>query len=232
MNYFLDTCVGLGYVFCTNPWNDKSEHLFNKEATFYISYCVGKELNKKYNDILKQQKNFLYTLRDKLENESPSKTLTLTNLKTISVTIGLQRDFDDNLKEEAVQVLWKRCKTKHVYDSQLKEEVCSIKELLKYIKKFIRGFEIKVTSRLLDFKREVIETEKRNNSYNDLNEKLLNDVEIHYPDNCIILDAHDLSLKDGINLNFISADKKMIENVRDIAALLSIDNFYYLKDFC
>ena len=53
MNYFLDTCVGLGYVFCTNPWNDKSEHLFNKEATFYISYCVGKELNKKYNDILK-----------------------------------------------------------------------------------------------------------------------------------------------------------------------------------
>lgn len=28
MNYFLDTCVGLGYVFCTNPWNDKSKHLF------------------------------------------------------------------------------------------------------------------------------------------------------------------------------------------------------------
>ena len=28
MNYFLDTCVGLGYVFCTNPWKDKSKHLF------------------------------------------------------------------------------------------------------------------------------------------------------------------------------------------------------------
>lgn len=24
MHYFLDTCVELGYVFCTDPWNDKS----------------------------------------------------------------------------------------------------------------------------------------------------------------------------------------------------------------
>ncbi len=30
MNYFLDTNIGLDYVFCTDPWNDKAEHLFNK----------------------------------------------------------------------------------------------------------------------------------------------------------------------------------------------------------
>ena len=87
MNYFLDTNVALGYVFCTDPWNDKSEHLFNKEGTFYISYCVGKEFDKKYNNILKKQMNFLYSLRDELENEDSSKKLSLNKLKVKSLII-------------------------------------------------------------------------------------------------------------------------------------------------
>ena len=77
----------------------------------------------------------------------------------------------------------------------------------------------------------VIECEKRNNKYSDLNDTLLN-IDIHYPDNCIILDAHDLSLNDRIALNFISADKIMIEKAKKIINLLSIDNFFYLKNFC
>lgn len=62
MNYFFDTNVGLGYVFCTDPWNDKSEHLFDEEGTLYISYCVGNEFDKKYNSILKKQRNFFIHL--------------------------------------------------------------------------------------------------------------------------------------------------------------------------
>ena len=54
MNCFLDTNVKIGYVFCTDPWNDKSEHLFNMNHTFYISPSVRKEFNKKYNQILKK----------------------------------------------------------------------------------------------------------------------------------------------------------------------------------
>ena len=80
MNYFLDTCVGLGYVFCTNPWNDKSEHLFNIKATFYISYCVGKELTKTFkmnhsSNYKKNTDNFYYSknkplLKKPLKNKS------------------------------------------------------------------------------------------------------------------------------------------------------------------
>ena len=81
MNYFLDTNVGLGYVFCTDPWNKQSEHLFNKESTFYISYCVKKEFNKKYNNILKKQMNFLYSLRNELEIENSSKKIIFKEFK-------------------------------------------------------------------------------------------------------------------------------------------------------
>lgn len=49
--------------------------------------------------------------------------------------------------------------------------------------------------------------------YADLNERLLFGCDVHYPDNCIVLDAHDLSLTDCIDLEFISADRNMIESV-------------------
>ena len=61
--------------------------------------------------------------------------------------------------------------------------------------------------RLLSTKREL-------KKYSDLNDKL-SKIGINYPDNYIILDAHDLSLNDGICLNFISVDKKMIERLFD-----------------
>lgn len=231
MNCFLDTNVKIGYVFCTDPWNDKSEHLFNMSHAFYISPNVRKEFNKKYNLILKNQKNFLYSLRNELNNNDPLKTLSLNDLKIKSITVGLKRDFDVNLKKEIVEVLWKGCASKHEYDSNLKVDVCTIKDLLTYIRKFLRGFEKQLINRLNTFIREVIECEKRDNEYNDLNEKLLN-AGIHYPDSEIILDAHELSLKDNIILKFISADKEMIENANSVIDVLNINKFYYLKEIC
>lgn len=231
MNCFLDTNVKIGYVFCTDPWNDKSEHLFNMNHRFYISPSVKKEFNKKYNHILKNQKTFLYSLRNELNEENPSKKLSLKDLKIKSIIIELKRDFDENLKREIVEVLWKGCASKHEYDSKLKVDVCTIKDLLTYIKKFMRGFEGKLITRVTTFQREVIECEKRDKEYSDLNEKLLN-AGIHYPDSEIILDAHDLSLKDNLILNFISADNEMIKNVNTVIGVLNIDKFYYLKEIC
>ena len=231
MNYFLDTNVGLGYVFCTDPWNDKSEHLFNKEGTFFFFFFVRNEFDRKYNNILKKQMNFLYSLRKVLEIENYSKRLSLKDLKLKSSFVVLKRDFEDNLKEKIVEVLWKRCENKHEFDSHLEEYVCAVKDLLIYIKKFMRGFKGKLIDRTRFFKSEVIECEKRTKKYSDLNDNL-SKIGIHYPDSYIILDAHDLSLNDGIGLNFISADKKMIERAKNILNLLSIDGFFYLKDFC
>lgn len=230
MNYFLDTCVKIGYVFCTDPWNAKSESIFKKNATFYISRTVVKEFNKKYNDILKQQKNFFYSLRDELKGEDPSKKLSAKDLKIKSLIIPLKRNFSEDIKEQIAEVLWKHSKPKHKYDAALNKDICTVKDLLTYINKFIRSFEAKIIARLLNFQRKVIKSE-RNKKYADLNKKLLDEVDIHYPDNCIIIDAHDLSLKESIKLEFISADKKMIKKVNNIVDSLNIEKFHYLKEF-
>ena len=199
MNYFLDTCVAIGYIICTDPWNDKSYKLFNKNYTFHYSYCVNKELNKKINLILKEQKNFFYALRGELK-KIKKKQITLSQLKIKSQIIPLKND------------------------------TCKIEDLLKILGVFQRGFERKILHRKNDFESQVILHPKRKNEYPKLYQKL-KEVNIHYPDTHIILDAHDLSLDKKINIEFISADKKMINAANNLINLLNIDKFHYLKEF-
>lgn len=210
--------------------DDDSVKLFENNDIFHDSYCVEKEFNKKYNCILKEQKNFLHSLKNDLINSSNIK-LSLKNLKIKSKIISLQRDFDDNKKDKIVEVLWKFCESKHEFDDALNVHVCHINYLLNYINKFITVFERKLAMRRLDFEREVLFHSKRNEKYIDLNEKLLYGAEVHYPDNCIILDAHDLSLKENRPIEFITADVNMISSVNGIIDLLQIKKFHYLKDF-
>ena len=46
MDYFLDTCVEVGYVFCTDPWNDESVEVFNDNDYLNYSHTVKMEFNK------------------------------------------------------------------------------------------------------------------------------------------------------------------------------------------
>ena len=87
-----------------------------------------------------------------------------------------------------------------MYDNGLNDYVCNVGDLILYLDKFIRGFERKLVERRTLFEFEVI-LHKRHDEYMDLNEKLLFGADIHFPDNCIILDANDLSLNECINLD-------------------------------
>lgn len=229
MNYFLDTNVKIGYVFCTDPWNDESVKLLESGNVFYNSNCVEKEFNKKYDYIIKEQKNFFYSLRDELK-ESSTQVLSLKDLKIKSQMIYLERDFEENKKDNISKVLWKVSQPKHEYDDDLKTDVCSVYNLLKYIGKFIRGFERKLMERRSYYESEVM-FHNMDEKYMDLNERLLFGCDVHYPDNCIVLDAHDLSLTDCIDLEFISTDRNMIESVTEMIDVLCIDKFHYLRDF-
>ena len=46
MDYFLDTCVEVGYVFCTDPWNDESVEVFNDNDYLNYSHTVKMEFKK------------------------------------------------------------------------------------------------------------------------------------------------------------------------------------------
>lgn len=229
MNYFLDTNVEIGYVFCTDPWHDYSVKLFNDNDLLYYSHCVDKEFYKKYDSILKEQKNFFYQLKNELKESSRQK-LSLNDLKIKAQIIFLRRDFEENKKDKISEVLWKLSQPKHEYDNKLNTHVCNVEDLLVYLEKFIRGFERKLNERINYFEFNVI-LHKRYEQYMDLNEKLLFEADVHFPDNCIILDAHDLSLNKGINLEFVTSDENMINKINTMVDLLFIDEFLYLKDF-
>ena len=105
MNYFLDTCVKIAFVFCTDPWNDETYELFDNKHVFYCSYNVEKEFDGKYNDILKEHSSFFYALKDDL-NQNFKEYITLSDLKTKSKIIDFERDFDENKKEKISEIIW------------------------------------------------------------------------------------------------------------------------------
>lgn len=230
MNYFLDTNVKLGYVFCTDPWYDNSVSVFNDHDFLHDSSTVNIEFNGRYRYFLREQKDFFYELREILRFDNSSKKINLNDLRVKSWEVDLKRDFNDDKKESYVKSFWKYCGNINGLDYELESIAFKIKDVIKYISRFLMGFERKVLNRKLQYERKVMCCSKRTGDYQELYDKLL-DVNVHDPDTFIILDAHDLSLKDNLVLDFITADNNMIHNVKDIINLLNINKFHYLKDF-
>lgn len=230
MNYFLDTCLKIAFVFCTDLWNDETYELFDNKHVFYCSYNVEKEFDGKYNDILKEHSSFFYALKDDL-NQNFKEYITLSDLKTKSKIIDFERDFDENKKEKISEIIWKYTESKHTFNHTLNEDVCKIKDIIIFINKLSRSFESRSLDRRNEFERNIIQYPEIDNSYDDLNDKLVNKIDIHKPDNLIIIDAHDLSIEENIPLDFITLDNKMILKIKNFLYLLNINNFYYLKEY-
>jgi hypothetical protein len=65
-------------------------------------------------------------------------------------------------------------------------------------------------------------------SFNNLNVRN-SYIFLHYPDNIIILDAHDLACS-GIDLEFITGDKKLLKFKKSILDLTNINQMTFLGD--
>lgn len=141
----------------------------------------------------------------------------------------MPKDFAENKKEKIVEVIWNLSNANHVFNEDLDDYVCSVENILKSVKKLFRGFERIVLNRKNVFERTVL-FHHRDVKYPELYE-ILENYDVHYPDICIVLDAHDLSLNDNINLEFITTDNKMVSAVNNVVGSLSINKFYYLKEF-
>lgn len=86
---------------------------------------------------------------------------------------------------------WKYCGNINGLDYELEGIAFKIKDIIKYISRFLMGFERKVLNRKLQYERKVMCCSKRTEDYQELYDKLL-DVNVHDPDTFIILDAHDV----------------------------------------
>ena len=103
MDYFLDTCVEVGYVFCTDPWNDESVEVFNDNDYLNYSHTVKMEFNKKYHEIYNENRNFLRSLMDILNLESDKeKLLSLDEFNQKSWQVDVEEEIDERKKERIV----------------------------------------------------------------------------------------------------------------------------------
>lgn len=230
MNYFLDTNVELGFVFCTDPWNEESVAVFNKEDMLYYSNSVDDEFYKLYNQFLNQQKFFFRELKRILALEKSTKQINCDTLKLKSWQLQLHHDFEQNKKDKCIEVFWKFCKRISKSEGSLDEIHFKIRDIIHNISRFLQVFERVIFNRKLEFENKVIYYDERTHDYKDIFDKLVS-VGVHNPDTFIILDAHDLALEDGIVLEFVTADNIMIQNVNQISNYLSIHEFHYLKNF-
>ena len=102
MDYFLDTNVELGYVFCTDPWNTPSVVVFNSNERLHYSKNVDNEFQKNFNRFLREQKQFFFRVSDELDDLGLKK-INYNTFKSIGLNVNLINDFAENKKESCLK---------------------------------------------------------------------------------------------------------------------------------
>lgn len=221
MDYFLDTNVELGYVFCTDPWNTPATIVFDSKDKLHYSKNVDKEFQKNFSIFLKQQKQFFFKVSDELEDIG-FKNVTFNQFKSIGSSVSLINDFAENKKESCLERLW-------IIANKNDDDNIKVKILVRNIRTFARNFERFLFDRKNNFEQKVVLCLDRIEGYSEIFDKL-DALGIHDEDNVIILDAHDLACRNSLNLNFVTSDDDVYELSSKISEL-NINEFLHLENF-
>lgn len=221
MDYFLDTNVELGYVFCTDPWNTPAVTVFDSKDKLHYSKRVDGEFQKNFIKFSKEQKQFFFRICDELESLGLKK-IGYNEFNSIGLDVDLIHDFAENKKEKCLEVLWK-------ISNKNDGDKIQVKILVRKIRFFARNFDKFVFKRKNNFERKVMLCPDRFEEYSEIFEEL-SDLGIHEEDNNIILDAHDLASKELLNLNFVTSDNNVYELPQRVSAL-NISEFIHLRSF-
>lgn len=221
MDYFLDTNVELGYVFCTDPWNALAVTVFDSNDKLHYSRNVDKEFQKNFIKFSKEQKQFFFKICDELESLGLEK-VSYNGFKSIGISVDLIFDFAENKKESCLELLWN-------ISNKDNEDKIKVKDLVRLIKSFGRNFEKIIYDRKRSFEQKVMISPMRTEDYSKIFEEL-DKLGIHDEDKEIILDAHDLAGRDSLSLNFVTSDNDVFELPKQVSAL-NIHKFLHLNDF-
>lgn len=221
MDYFLDTNVELGYVFCTDPWNPPATTVFDSNDRLHYSRNVDKEFQYNFSKFLKEQKQFFFRVCDELEDLNLKK-VNYNEFNSIGISVNLINDFAENKKESCLKKLWNISNKNNDYEIK-------VNILVRKIRIFARNFERFLFDRKNKFELKVILCLERVENYSEIFGELKN-LGIHDEDNVIILDAHDLACRSSLCLNFVTSDGDVYDLPPQVSAL-NINEFLHLKDF-
>jgi len=224
MPYFLDTNVITGYVLLLDPWYELANALFRKDKDIHSSNTVKLEFEKVTKFLLKSYRTFLVQINNEL---TPEQILTEKNFIKMVKNIQLQTINSKKLElnqETVGHLIWE---TGGWYEDTATNEIIQIINDL--IIQFNTTFHsnCRKCKNLLKFHNRTKEYSEILSKFNQL--RLANN-KIHYPDNMILLDAHDLALQKTI-FKFITSDLKLLAFKEDILKLTEINDMVSLQSF-
>lgn len=221
MDYFLDTNVELGYVFCTDPWNTPAVNVFDSKDRLHYSRNVDIEFQRNFGKFLKEQKQFFFKVSNELDDLSLKK-VNYNLFKSIGLEVDLVNDFAENKKESCLKTLWN-------ISNKNNEDEIKVKNLVERIRTFARNFEKFLFDRKNEFELKVILCLDRTEDYSSIFDKI-DKLGVHEEDNVIILDAHDLACRESLSLNFVTSDDDVYKLPKQVSEL-NINKFLHLKNF-
>lgn len=215
MDYFLDSNIIIGYSICIDKWHESSKNVFNKGKTIYWSPLVKQESLYKIKKLIDKYNFIFKEIEENIEEGIVQKEYFFNQVRNLEL---IENHF------QLAEILWTI--------GRWYEEVHS-EELLNFLEE-LTGILYNTSQKRYFYCTEYLVEHVRKNKY----EKILNSFNslknenftiIHYPDDEIILDAHDLA-NTGKDIEFITSDKKLLEFKKDIMRLTKINKMTFIDD--
>jgi len=201
MNSFVDTNVSIAYVFSIDPLNNKSVSVFKEYEYIFWSKLVKNECEQVFKNKRKILVKFYSDLVKYLKPEN------FHNFSFNDLKKYVFRNYSKGKKRE--QILSSLNNFWYIY---VDESFPTYDSFVQAINDCLRDLKRLIYSRKEEWNKNTFLTENRTEKYLDLKNKLKS-LNIHSPDDEIILDAHDFNLRNDILLDFITFDKDCYEGV-------------------
>lgn len=218
MKNFIDTNIALGYSLPCDKWHSNSiEFIFNNN-NFYWSNNVKKEFNEKFKNITRGVFEFLGKISVLLAMNKKS-FVNYYSFENFILNKTKNCNIDKTKKIKIIEFFWEN---KKIILSDFPIEI-----------------QLKFDSFILSYKFDYDSLKKELESimnlhdcglenylkYSLIHEKL-KDLKIHYPDDIILLDAHDLGLSSNVCFNTL--DKELHVKIKN-SNILKINEFKLLS---
>ncbi|WP_323736510.1 hypothetical protein PXD04_00630 [Methanosphaera sp. ISO3-F5] len=204
MKSFVDTNVSIAYMFSIDPLNNKSMSVFKEYERIFWSKMVKNECKQVFENKRKILVKFYKDLVNYLKPEN------FHNYSFNELKKYVFRNYSRSKKRE--QILSSLDKFWYNY---VNERFPTYTSFVQAINNCLKDLKHLLYCRKEEWEKNTFLTEKRTEKYLDLKNKLKS-LNVHSPDDEIVLDAHDFNLRNNIHLDFITFDKDCYEGVSKI----------------
>ena len=218
MNSFVDTNVSIAYIFSIDPLNNKSMAVFRQYNKVYWSKFVKNECNK----VFKNKRSILVQFYKDLANDL--KPENFHDFKFGDLKKHVMSNYPKGKKRD--QIL---SSLEKFWDSYVKERFPTYASLNQAVQNCLNDLKRLVYFRKNQWEQNVALTDSRVEKYVALKRKL-NNLKVHYPDDEIVLDAHDFNLRNDFLLDFITFDGDCYNCVSQIQEF-QFDNIKGKEDY-